>query len=326
MFISDQDIDFSRITDSEFEELCFDLLYRLNYKSLVWRRAGPDAGRDIEGQYSIINPLVGEYTERWFIECKRYTEGVSPEKLNSKIAWADAEKPDHLLFILSSHLTTGAREWLEKIKSQKPYIIHIIEGKALRGILIQHHDLVTRYCLDKYGKLLLEAKRKWLIYDVLPDVETLAMLAANIDPSRLSRDDVVFLWCSKILRADEYEKWCEEHDPFSFDYLFHPLKIFANVEKPILQDLEYQMLVSFSGSDAWDMTYKYTLVAKLLVTKGKDKRPHLYGFVRDSEGEGIEMLIEATGDFPTKIRHIPSGARREEQNSLAHLLNHTKAQ
>ena len=37
MFFTEGDINFDKLTDKEFEELCFDLLIRMNFHSLIWR-------------------------------------------------------------------------------------------------------------------------------------------------------------------------------------------------------------------------------------------------------------------------------------------------
>ncbi len=48
-------------------------------------------------------------------------------------------------------------------------------------------------------------------------------------------------------------------------------------------------------------------------------RKALYLFVNDKEGEGVEVLIEATGHFPTKVRHITVNAK-EEANEACQIL------
>ena len=144
MMFDEDDVDFLRLTDRQFEEACFDLLLSLGYRGLTWRTGGADGGRDIEGRQVVSTPLVGAYEENWFFECKRYREGVPADALNSKIAWADAERPKHLAILASSHLTHGAREWLAKVAPLKPYAIHVVEGKALRRLFAANPEIVSR--------------------------------------------------------------------------------------------------------------------------------------------------------------------------------------
>lgn len=80
-----EDIDFSKITPKEFENLCYDLLVKYNYYNLIWREGGADSGRDIEAKHRYISMLKQKDTV-WFFECKHYSSGVPPVELMSKIA------------------------------------------------------------------------------------------------------------------------------------------------------------------------------------------------------------------------------------------------
>jgi hypothetical protein len=52
-------MDFEKFTNSKFEELYFDLLWRMSFHSLTSRQGGEDSGRDIEARYALTNPIVG---------------------------------------------------------------------------------------------------------------------------------------------------------------------------------------------------------------------------------------------------------------------------
>ena len=91
MIYTANDVQFEQLNPVEFERLCFDLLLKLGYRQLTWRQGGADNGRDIEGVLHLETSLAPQIT-RWFFECKHYTNGVPPEQLNSKIAWADGPR------------------------------------------------------------------------------------------------------------------------------------------------------------------------------------------------------------------------------------------
>lgn len=118
---------------SLFEELCFDVLSALDYKNLKWQQGSGDRGRDIECENFRIEPDGRVTREKWFVECKRYESGVNVMELQSKIAWADAESPDYLLFIISSHLTPDTKDWIKKIEGDKKYQIRYWERKDLEN-------------------------------------------------------------------------------------------------------------------------------------------------------------------------------------------------
>jgi hypothetical protein len=152
MYFNEDDIDFSKIEDfKKFEEICFDLLYKIGYHSLVWRQGGSDNGRDIEAYFTLSNPLVGPYTEKWYIECKYYTGGVPVDEISSKFDWAEVERAQHLVIITSSYLTTATRTWIEKRMERATFRLHVLEGKALIKLfeyqVVSARSLNTNICL-----------------------------------------------------------------------------------------------------------------------------------------------------------------------------------
>jgi hypothetical protein len=313
MLYDENDINFLKLSDADFEEVCFDLLLRLGYKGLVWRRGGADNGRDIEGQFAVSNSLIGTYDEKWFFECKRYEAGVPPEQMNSKFAWADADKPKHLVFLISSYLTNNARTWLDKIASDKAYKVHLVEGKQLKLFLLNFPDIVSRYFVDEYEKLLLASRRSWLVHDVLPDLETISLLFANLDPNKLDISELAFIWCATKIRATEIDgEWVSNHTQFHFDVLFQHVAANSNcAESILLTATDYSTIQIASGIYDWEMVYPKYIVARILLDVSTRPRLAMYSFVSDSEGEGVEVLVEATSDFPAKIRHVASNARSE---------------
>lgn len=322
MLYTEQDIDFSRISPVQFEELCLDLLLNLGYKGLSWRRGGADSGRDIEGRFTVNNPLTSSYEEKWFFECKHYSNGLPPEQLYSKVAWADAEKPKHLVIFVSSYLTNGCRQWLETIKRDKPYNIHVIEEKQLKSFILAFPNLVSKYFFDKYLKLLITERNNWLIHDVIPQPETFQIFSQHLDTVRLSIDELAFLWCSSKLRIEEIEQWCSENEPFSLDFVFHKLSELSNTDQSVLslyKDLDCILLNG--GVSNWDLIYRNYIAARLVINSKTKPQLAMYSFVYDNEGEGLEVLLEATGDFNTKVRYMSKRARDEYLKVAAVLYN-----
>lgn len=246
---------------------------------------------------------------------------VPPDELSSKITWADAEQPNHLLFIVSSHLTRGCREWLEKIKSQKPYRIHVIEGKHLVDLLVQHQDVVERHCLDRFGKLLLDSKRRWLVHDLLPDYETLALLSENIDLTRLTLADAAFLWSSAAALARHSDEEDGDQAPFSFEFLAGLLRQHANTSNFVLANYPYLELLGFQmSSNPSAEVFSEEVSARLCNVHPRGHTVVNYAFIYTAAGEGFEMCIEAAADFPTHVRHLTSNARNEANTAFAAIL------
>lgn len=114
MIFRDDDIDFDNLPWPRFEELCYELLLKFGFHTLSWRKGGADQGRDIEAKRYVTDTVVSPYLEKWFIECKRHHKGVALDQVMEKVAWAQAERADHFLLIVSNYITTDTKNWLEK--------------------------------------------------------------------------------------------------------------------------------------------------------------------------------------------------------------------
>lgn len=210
-----EDINFSRISPKAFENLCYDLLVSYNFQNLIWRDGAGDNGRDIEAISHQSNPFRTVIL-KWFFECKHYAAGVPPADLHSKIAWADAEQPDFLVFFVSSYITVAARTWLEKIEPQKNYKILIIEGEELKQRIVKYPDLVERYFAgDSYEKLLKDMKDYKIKFNLKPSYEVLKELIENIDLNKLDNNDLAFL----LLSFYEQYKGFESREGYHEDFI-----------------------------------------------------------------------------------------------------------
>ena len=235
MTYSADNINFDLLTPSEFERLCFELLLKLGYFEVTWRQGGADNGRDIEATLNFTSPLTIKKT-KWFFECKHYKSGgVPPEHLNSKIAWADAERPDFLVFFISSYATTGAREWFEKLKSQKHYTILVIDGETLKTKLLNFTDLIERFfSSDRYEKLFLDIKNHGLHYKIQPSYGALYEIITNIDTTRFSLEDIGFLLISlykDYVLLELRDDYIGDVDPGLADPLFKKLISLSSKDK-----------------------------------------------------------------------------------------------
>ncbi len=191
------DIHFEQISPRAFENLCYDLILKYGFYNLIWREGGADNGRDIEACYIFNNPIKSKET-KWFFECKHYTQnGVPPEHLNSKIAWADAELPNSLVIFTSAYLTNNARVWLEKLAPQKSYDIICIEGEEIRDRLMNYPELIDRYFSQgRYEKMLKDVKDYKIKFNINPSFEVLKEIIEHIDMDKLDIDDFGFILTS----------------------------------------------------------------------------------------------------------------------------------
>lgn len=320
MMYDENDIKYNDINEHEFEELCFDLLVRLGFHSLIWRQGGADSGRDLEGLFSVSNPLVRSYEEKWFFECKHYMQGVPVAELYSKIAWADAEHPNHLVFFISSYMSNNTRTWLRQIQPTKLYKIHVIEGKQLKALVLPFTDIIDRYFIDKYRKLLADTKRNWAFLNIFPDPQTLYLIQKNVDLSKLSLDYLALLWCFWRIKQDEIEVWTEDSDlEISFESIADRLKSSAKQEKSLISELRARasLIVKYSVATSLgdDKPFGRELRSDIVAKRGNTRWSAIHCITSFGNGEGIEVLIESKSDILVQIRHIKDNVSQEIEYS-----------
>ena len=150
-------ISFKHLTDTEFEEFCFDLLHELKFVNIDWRKGTPlksspaDKGRDIVAQQLRQDVDESKHLETWFVDCKHFKKAVPPVELHNLLTWAEAERPDVVLFIVSGFLSNPAKDYLETYKrnNRPPFKIKYwerpnIERMTRRKVtLLRRHMLVT---------------------------------------------------------------------------------------------------------------------------------------------------------------------------------------
>jgi hypothetical protein len=148
-------LNFNSLNEIEFEEFCYDLLTALKFINLDWRKgtglesSPSDRGRDIVCHLEHIDVDGSKHIEPWFVECKRYTRGVPPEKLQSLLSWAEAERPHTALFMVSNFLSNSAKDYIESYKAKRnpPFRIKYWEKPILEKLAYPKKGLLKKYDL-----------------------------------------------------------------------------------------------------------------------------------------------------------------------------------
>lgn len=152
-----KEFSFDHLSETEFEEFCFDLLKELDFKNVDWRKgtggdfSPSDSGRDIECDRFVkeIDKKINK--EKWFFECKHYKKGLPPEKIQGALSWASAERPDKLVIIVSNFLSNPCKNYLKKyIDENRPsFKIKYWELKELEDLTFGKTHLLNEYRLSK---------------------------------------------------------------------------------------------------------------------------------------------------------------------------------
>ncbi len=141
------------LNETQFEEFCYDLLHELNFKNLNWRKgtglttSPSDRGRDIECEFEREDVDRKKHTEKWFVECKHHQTGVPPEKLQSILTWATAERPNCVLIIVSNFLSNPAKDYLSQYQNanKPPFRIKFWEKPDLEQLTANKSQLLRKY-------------------------------------------------------------------------------------------------------------------------------------------------------------------------------------
>lgn len=307
---SEKSIDFSCLSPSEFEELCFDLILNFQYEDVLWREGSTDDGRDIEATQRLVNPLTYNYSEKWFFECKRHATGVSVEDLNTKILWADAMKPDHLVFITSSHFTTQCLRWIESITPNKMYRLHTINGAYLKRLIAKTPKIYNKYFTTPIERLFLESKNNWLIHNILPSRDTVSLLFDSIHYESLTNADkchlLYYIYNESPLYLDE-EK--QSALPIEIEKVTKKLKetlkrLTSNV--PAFLDRKEMVLTSknlrvgtFSKNED-----EFCISAELTIKREEGVVFAQYFLCSDASTEAVEFLLIKSSDFCAETSFI----------------------
>ncbi len=149
------EITFDKLSSSEFEEFCFDLLHASGFVNVDWRKgtglatSPADKGRDIVCDQPRSEPDGSRHFERWFIDCKHFKKGVPPKELQNLLAWAEADRPDVAVFAVSNFLSNPAKDYIDSYRrnNRPPFKIRYWEKPQLERMLRRKLTLQRKYDL-----------------------------------------------------------------------------------------------------------------------------------------------------------------------------------
>jgi hypothetical protein len=185
----------NNLSDTEFENLCFDILQSLDFVNLSWRKgtgltsSPSDQGRDIQGELLRKDVDGREHHEKWFVECKHYVKGVPPDKIQGAISWANAKRPDVLLIVASNFLSNPTKNYLDEYQKQNkpPYRIKVWELKDLENLTAGKNDLRRKYGLPTEIAFLPILNNYHIVYSMKPQLNTIEYfleLMDSLDPQK----------------------------------------------------------------------------------------------------------------------------------------------
>jgi Restriction endonuclease len=148
-------LSFKHLSDTDFEQFCYDLVTALGYVNIDWRKGTPlktspaDHGRDIVCQ-ELRTDLDGtKHLETVFIDCKHYAKGVPAREMQNLLVWAEAERPQVALFITSGFLSNAAKDYLDTYRrnNRPAFKVKYWERPTIERLTRRKKTLLRRYGL-----------------------------------------------------------------------------------------------------------------------------------------------------------------------------------
>jgi hypothetical protein len=83
------------------------------------------------------------------VDCKHYKKGVPPNELRSLLTWAEAERPDVAVFVISGYLSNPAKDYLHAYQTgnRPPFKIKYWEKPQLERLSQRKASLLRKYDL-----------------------------------------------------------------------------------------------------------------------------------------------------------------------------------
>jgi hypothetical protein len=140
------------LSPTEFENLTYDCLRAAGLKNMVWRTPGTDAGRDIEG-VAYARDLSGhENVQRWYVECKRFSNSIDWPTVWQKIAYADVQNADVLLIVTTSNPSPQCETQISEWNSKRRWpAVKFWRGYDFSKILRAYPHVAAAYGLNEIG-------------------------------------------------------------------------------------------------------------------------------------------------------------------------------
>lgn len=143
-------IDFHALTPTQFENLAYDLLTWRGLRNAHWRTPGADGGRDIEGHFEVRDLSGTHQTQKWYVDCKRYTKSIDWPTVFEKLSFAINHDADYLLMVCTPTVSPQCRTEINKWNSKRTTtLIRTWEPHYLEQLLIEHPEVAIKHGFRK---------------------------------------------------------------------------------------------------------------------------------------------------------------------------------
>jgi hypothetical protein len=136
-----------KLEPAEFENLTYDILFLSGVQNLRWRTPSADGGRDLEGDIPVIDFSGETVRQRWYIECKRYSQSIDWPTVYGKLTIAINHNADYLLFVTTSTFSPQCRDEVQRHNQKRRVQIRIWPFYYIEQLLTIHGQVALKYGL-----------------------------------------------------------------------------------------------------------------------------------------------------------------------------------
>jgi len=343
--VSNKRFSLDHLTDTEFEEFCFELLQELGFVNVKWRKgtglstSPSDRGRDIECELEREDIDGHKSFEKWFVECKHSVKGVSPDKIQGALSWAAAERPDKLLIIASNFLSNPAHDFISAYEAaNKPYFrIKKWERPDLEKLASTKSKLLRKYKVTSdfaFVAILHPAHLLYLKSLQLNSLDHFFTALDKLDPDK--RDKILSLVYEIVIRPRYREATTgnESRNDLRIDEVSYTVfKTKARVLADVLGDpFLVTGLVSWilQGLLEWGNTTAIDEKIEALTSRIRFIQGVIKAYEGDPEGDaiGLQSYMEVSKQYP-KLSEEDLPSRLTDmvnfmQNNLKKIPGNTK--
>lgn len=295
-------IEWSILTDRQFESLCYDVLSRSGYKNVEWFGiGGDDRGRDIRCERT-DGVLLGKDTRITCIaQCKRHiSQPPSVSDLATTIAWADAHNPKRLFIMVSNILSANTNDWLDGIRPLKKYDIFVYDEKNFEVFFEANPDLYVKHFGREFP-----SPRNSVIGSLLDmEYKTTAQISTE---TGLPKDQVKSILddLSSRKAVAEGEPSCYRLEPTMASFLELSHRLLVD-EKRKVKFLTSQYSKAIMERELMDY-----IQSRYHVTLDEDRRTALAQLVRISPSALDLILTAPTEIYDTGYAHVQKMALKD---------------
>jgi len=215
-------IDFSHLSKTEFEELCYDIIVAKGFTNVDWRKgtgkssSPSDNGRDIEADKITVDIDKSTSLLKYFFECKHFEQGVPPNVILGALSWAEAERPFCLVIVTSNFLSNPCKNHLKTYKeNNKPkFLIKTWENKLLEEFLSDEKNICLKWNLSIQGVSYKYINKYHLAYVTKTQLNTFDYLFTILDNYDKDIRDTILQWIytsyyinSSLGKEEKYESF-----------------------------------------------------------------------------------------------------------------------